>query len=239
MPENHERNASCMGGDKKMHTNNTLIKVAILAKEHFNLSLPFSIGDLKKAHRKSSRELHPDLGGNAEKFKNMQSAYDFLLKLQGKAFGIFKETEIDGVIEQTVNGILLSELGLGLSLTKNGKDCSKCNHRGYTVRYGRKWTVCDYCDDYGSAPREFPCCACNGTGKFTQMRTKKVVDCRVCNGTGVFKHPRLKMRCPKCQGNKTIWGKDSNSPIYEVCDKCKGKGEVEIWNPVLRKGVLA
>lgn len=221
-----------------MHTNNTLIKATTFAKQHFNLSLPFSIGDLKKAHRKISRELHPDLGGDTEKFKEMQEAYDFLLELQGKSFGIFQETEIDGVIEQTVDGIILSDLGLGLGPTTNGKDCPRCDHRGYTVRYGRKWTVCEYCDDYGLAPREFPCHACNGTGKFTQRRSEKTVDCRKCNGTGVFKHPYLKMRCPRCRGDKTIWGKDSNSPIYEVCYECKGKGEIEIWNPVLPKGAL-
>lgn len=221
-----------------MHTNDTRVKAAAFAKEYFNLFLPFSVGDLKKAHRKTSRELHPDLGGDEERFKKMQSAYDFLLGLQGKSFGIFEESEIDGVIEATVTGIPLSELGLGLGPTTNGKDCSGCNHRGYTVRYGRKWTVCDYCDDYGFAPREFPCRACNGTGKFTQRRTKRVVDCRVCNGTGTFKHPYLKMQCPKCRGGKTIWGEDANSPIYEVCWECKGKGEIPIWNPVLPKGAL-
>lgn len=221
-----------------MHTNNTLVKAATLAKECFNLSLPVSIGDLKKAHRKVSRELHPDLGGDEEKFKKMQSAYDFLLELQGGSFGVFKEVEIDGVIERTVEEILLSELGLGLGPTTNGKDCPRCNHRGYTVRYGRKWTVCDYCDERGYAPREFSCHACNGTGKFTQRRSERVVDCRKCDGTGIFKHPRLKGRCPKCEGTKTIWGNDENSPIYEVCEKCKGKGEIEIWNPVISKGVL-
>jgi len=178
------------------------------------------------------------LGGSEEAFKKMQNAYEFLLALHGKALGVFREEEINGNSKKTVDGIPLVELGQGLGPTTNGKNCPTCEHRGYTIEYGRSWSVCEECDELGRVSREFPCRACRGTGKFTQRRTRRVVDCRACNGTGVFRHPLLMMRCPKCLGTKTVWGKDENGPIYRVCWECRGKGEILIWNPVFPKGRL-
>jgi DnaJ-class molecular chaperone len=216
---------------------NSFKEAVALAGKFFNLSLPCGIGDLKSAYRKASRELHPDLGGDEEAFKEMRNAYEFLLGLHGKSLGIFKEKEIDSNSKKTVEGISLHNLGQGLGPTQNGRDCPDCEHRGYTVEFGREWKYCDYCDDFGYIPREFPCRACNGTGKFTQA-SKRVVNCRICNGTGIFKHPYLRTICPKCRGSKTIWGKDESSPKYRVCSKCEGKGEIPIWNPVIPKGRL-
>lgn len=46
------------------------------------LGLPptFTTEELKRAYRKAAHKYHPDKGGNAEKFKQIHIAYDFLSK---------------------------------------------------------------------------------------------------------------------------------------------------------------
>jgi len=222
-----------------MHINCiSFVEALALAKKFFKLDLPCSVGDFKKAYRQASKELHPDVGGNGKDFQEMKTAYDTLMGLYGKSMGVFKEKEIDSNSVRAVEGTSLIDLGQGLGPTINGKDCPVCEHRGYTVEFGRKWSFCDFCDDDGRAPQEWPCRACKGTGKFTQKHIQRAVDCRICGGTGIFKHPYHKRLCPKCRGTKTIWGKDENSPIYKICGDCGGKGEIPIWNPVIPKGRL-
>lgn len=209
-----------------------------LAQVYFNLSFPCSIGTLKKAYREACRKLHPDLGGDEEKFKQMQLAYERIEALQGKSLGIFQETEIDNNGHPTTtDGTPLSDLGKGLGPTTNGKDCPSCEHKGYSVRFGHAWKFCDYCMN-GFVRREFPCNACQGTGKFTQRNTKRIVPCLRCQGSGVWKHPFLLMMCPKCFGSQTIHESDEKTRFYEKCDHCHGTGEVLIWNPVIPKGSL-
>ena len=42
---------------------------------------------------------------------------------------------------------------------------------------------------------------------------------------------------PGSKGSGLVEGK--NSKTYNTCSKCKGAGEIPMWNPVLPKGFLS
>ncbi len=43
------------------------------------LHYPFTLGELKQAYRQQALVNHPDRGGNADKFRQVQAAYEYLL----------------------------------------------------------------------------------------------------------------------------------------------------------------
>lgn len=140
----------------------------------------------------------------------------------------------------TTSGTSLSELGLGLGPTVNGLDCGDCNHRGYQIRFGHHYVVCETCDKYGLAYPVFPCRPCKGTGQFTQIRSRRVVNYRICKGSGKFENTKTHKRfCWRCGGSKTLTNPDPSKSHYDLCLTCMGTGEVQIYNPVLPKSALA
>lgn len=208
----------------------------VLAQTHFNLTLPTTLDDLKSAFRTAARKLHTDLSGADTKnaFIAMKDAYDYLVSLNGSS-GVFSEGSSCRELV-TVDGIPLSELGLGLEATVNGADCTNCQRKGYTTTYGLGYRVCMECDEHGEVPHTFICRSCKGTGLFKQ-RLGRVVACRTCAGTGAFKHPYRMKPCPVCLGSKTCYTKTEQAN-YHTCWECHGKGEIPMWNPVLPKGRL-
>lgn len=207
------------------------------AEEHFGIIFPTTLDKFKKAFKKRCFELRADRGENKIEFGQMKEVYDKIVTLQ-EVSDIFIGNNGAGKITTTIEGLLLSELGLGLGMNVNANDCSECTGNGYTEYLGRRWTVCNNCDEDGFVKSEFICRDCKGSGKFRQRRTKEVVNCKRCSGTGKFKHPHLVNLCLKCRGSKTLWSKDKESVLYRLCWKCKGAGEIKIWNPVLPKGLI-
>jgi DnaJ-class molecular chaperone len=202
-----------------------------LAEYHFGLQLPVASISLKKAYRRKSLELHPDAGGDERLFKEMQAAYNTLVEHSSIIFE--GETEYGGEAK-TVEGIPLSELGLGLGPTTNGTDCPDCGHRGYVENHGSRTKRCDHCTL--GLVRSAKCRACSGTGRFEQRRSKRVVECRVCRGSGRFIY-RRPVYCSTCGGTGVVW-EETGAVTYGKCYKCKGKGEIPIWNPVIQKGAM-
>lgn len=206
-------------------------KVILFA--HLGLESPATMQDLKSGYRRMAKELHPDLNPHGtELFKKLQEAYEWLTSPE--IIGIICSGEIEAV-QCTVDGTPLSELGLGFDNTKNGTDCSECQHLGYRKVVEEKIHLCREC--CGAAyTYANSCSACSGTGKFTQKNSKRVVDCLRCSGTGTIHYKHLS-RCTACvRGYIT---NKSNKVTYHLCSRCLGIGELEIFNPVLRKGLLA
>jgi len=113
----------------------------------------------------------------------------------------------------TTDGVLLDELGKGLP-EKNAAQCKNCNGLGYTVTINNRMISGDSCP------------ACSGLG----MRYEMV-------GMG-FRRRRGLVRCQRCQGRGVFSPVYSERTLYHVCSRCKGIGEIEIYNPVLKKGVV-
>lgn len=203
------------------------------AKELLGLNNSFTEKELKQAYRHLARKHHPDAGGMEELFKIIVKAYETL-----QDFCLTLNNTVPSQ-ENTVEEIRLTDLGRGLGPTINGLPCHNCEGLGYTTSYGHKYIICDHCDDNGLIFPEFSCRPCNGTGKFEQIRSKKIVDCRVCKGSGIFvNYRKWKVICHYCYGGKTLWTDDEVSPIYHKCSICNGTGEIEMMNPVLPKGAL-
>lgn len=202
------------------------------AAETMGLTLPVSLTEFKRAYRSAVKSLHPDnkRTGDSEAFIKIQQAYE-LLSVTPEAFEGAPPSSI-----MTADGTPLSELGKGLGPTTNGRICPDCEGNGYETLEGfGSWKVCENCIG-GRVPRVYPCRPCKGTGKFTQEKSGRVVDCRVCKGTGLFRHPRITMNCPVCDGTATV--KTPGNVVYNICWRCKGAGEVKIFNPVIPKGAL-
>lgn len=215
----------------------------------FSLTAPVAFDDVKKKYRSETKRLHPDIGGDAEAFKALGGAFDSLKQLYQMGSHLFEAEPLeDGVEDQpkqpaipreTVDGIPLSELGLGLGPTTNGVGCIRCEQRGYTITKEHARGLCQSCEGRGARPRYEDCVSCNGTGKFTQRRSGRTVDCYTCIGSGKYTRPYWQQRCESCQGLGRTNGKQVTSIFVMKCGECKGTGEILVWNPVIPKGRLA
>ena len=150
--------------------------------------------------------------------------------------------------DQTEEGILLKDLGLGLGPTTNGRPCDACCGKGYTS-YSCEKDVCPDCrrvydmhifsfffDPEGVF--EYRCRKCKGTGSFTK-NGKVVGTCFNCNGKGWHKvNRRARNSCQTCKGRMEI-DNPKGAKKHLRCTTCKGTGEILVFNPVLPKGLLA
>ena len=209
-----------------------------VAQRLFDLAYPFTEEQLKERFRVVVRRAHPDGGGSSELFIEVRAAYSKLLGIA---------TDHDQYTH-TVEGIPLSELGLGLGALINGTDCAHCHTKGYTTTYETETRECMVCDENGISLREIRCRECEN-GVFRQRNGRNVL-CRSCKGKGVLHIRRVytkdvygilfsPWKCKECRGTKRVQVSDKKRPMHSRCSKCAGTGEIRIWNPVLPKARLA
>lgn len=170
----------------------------------FTLKQPFTLDELKTAYRAAVKKVHPDLGGTVDNFRAVQLQYENLLLFAS----IDKNRSVC-----TTDGTLVSKLGMGLGLTKNGKECHQCLGNGY------------HASKVGGI-RE----ACSNTVHFNRVSDNLWTDSLFI--------PRKKYgpSCALCHDNGYIIREQRT--IYVRCFTCLGTGEVEVWNPVLPKGLI-
>ena len=198
------------------------------------LVVPTTRNAIKVAYRRAANLEHPDRSRHPqakERFHAVQAAYELLQK----------DTSVLDVVESLVTlteeGDELAKLGKGLGPTTNGLSCEDCKGMGY-VGYASQRTSCPNCRNAGFRT-EYRCMKCSGTGSF-RMRSGNVGQCFACKGSGWYirRFERtFANSCPSCLGIGTVASKQVKS--YHTCYKCKGKGELPMWNPVLPKGFLA
>ena len=161
----------------------------------------FTLDELKAAYRAAVKKTHPDMGGTESDFRAIQTEYERLLLLA-------QETGADGK-DSTIDGTPLSELGMGLGPTKNGKECLDCNGKGY--------------NEYRSGSNYVPC------PNTVHMINRR---CALCGDTACSN------RWSWWFGRKEHWVRSKKKIIYHKCSHCKGTGEVEIFNPAFPKGFI-
>ena len=167
-----------------------------------NLQIPFTEEDLKQSFRLKAKETHPDRGGDAETFKSVFDAYEFL---QG-FISIKSSGYVKGV--RTFEGQIMSDLGQGLGPTTNGKTCDKCDGRGYTMTINRILVSGE------------ECAACGGSGLFYKSKSHMYygwpVRCGRCQGRGnfnaVYEERNIYHTCTHCSGTGEV---EIHNPVLQ------------------------
>lgn len=159
------------------------------ARKYFHVELPVLSSVLKSAFRAAAKQLHTDTGGDKNAFISMKETYDKIQEM-----GLVVQTDADlpaasWKVLCTVGGTPLSDLGLGLGPTVNGRDCETCLGKGYTAFTQRQRVTCPRCfgggDGWGSHPF---CAVCRGRGTVeVGPAVTRYHQCGVCEGTGEIK----------------------------------------------------
>lgn len=199
--------------------------------------------EIKAAFRKLAHEHHPDKGGNAEKFKEANEAYQVLgnteKRQQYDQFGSTFEQAggpggAGGQGPFGFGNINMDDLGDMFGGFENifGFGGQRQSRAGTSRRKGRDIEM-DMTLEFREAAhgvkrsvelyKTVSCERCGGSGAEPGSKPK---DCDKCGGQGqvvveqrtVFGHFRVQQTCPECGGE----GKSSGTR----CDKCGGGGAV-------------
>lgn len=210
------------------------------ALQTLHLAAPTTANAIKSSFRRLSKLEHPDFSKHpqaAERFRHVKEAYEAL-----KQDPSVLDASVVIAESETVDGVKLLTLGLGLGPTTNGAMCGNCHGNGFTSIDLGGLRACPDCKSidlfdkifFHSRRRRVRCPKCSGTGVFSIKQGGKVVPkgrCFKCQGTG-----RYEGWCPTCGNKGFIPAKKGRD--YFVCDECKGAGEIAMWNPVLPKGLI-
>eukprot|EP01025_Chloroclados_australasicus_P054547 TRINITY_DN646_c0_g1_i2.p1 TRINITY_DN646_c0_g1~~TRINITY_DN646_c0_g1_i2.p1 ORF type:complete len:448 (-),score=57.78 TRINITY_DN646_c0_g1_i2:409-1752(-) len=185
---------------------------------------------LKKAHRKLALKYHPDKGGDARKFQEINQAYDILKDPEKRR--IYDQYGEDGIREGRGGG------GGGMDVDDFINDIIGSGRRGrgrHRVEKAQdkiqkiKVTLKDL---YNGATkqvqlnRQVRCSACGGAG----TSSGRSYSCRSCDGQGVQVRMRplgpgmiqqIQTVCSTCHG------KGSSAPAGDNCRSCQSGGIVQ------------
>lgn len=209
------------------------------AAQLLSVKLPTTINVLKQAFKRASLKYHPDhnRAQNAnEQFAKVKEAFELLKTSDQLEFTENASREL-----YTDDGSKLSTLGKGLGPTTNGAPCPECEARGFHM-FTNAWRCCEDCrlvaDGIFSEHWEYRCHKCKGSGKF-KKGDRVIGDCFPCKGKGWYeqRHGYVGNRCQTCRGRQ-VFNDPNGKKTYTRCVKCKGTGELPMWNPVLPKGLL-
>jgi len=186
-----------------------MMEIQILTKI-LDINYPFTKQELTKAYRQKAFKHHPDKGGDVNVFMRIQGAYEDLLPYCSK-----EDTGQHDVL-RTVEGIPLETLGKGLGSTVNGVTCSTCDGKGWIESTHINWLNSSK-----------PCPVCDGKGAVRTIHNFDIFS--------VYSYKNWRP-CKRCFGMGFIDTIYKKTKSYHVCYDCSGKGEKEIFNPVLQKG---
>eukprot|EP00210_Caulerpa_lentillifera_P006733 g6435.t1 len=192
--------------------------------ELLGVSKTSSDTEIKKAHRKLALKHHPDKGGDPEKFKEINEAYDCLRDSEKRR--IYDEYGEEALKEGAGNGgggmaDIFDLFGGG-----GGSRRRRQEPKGQDIVH-KIITKLD--EMYNGATRKLAltrkvlCDKCGGTG----TKSGKRYECPVCNGTGIELKTRrlgpgmiqqIQTQCSNCGGSGKV------VPEHDMCKACSGEG---------------
>lgn len=209
-----------------------------MAKDYYEIlgvSKNASQDEIKRAFRRLAHEHHPDKGnGNAEKFKEVNEAYQVLgdanKRAQYDRFGPgfeaaqgFGGGRTGGFQGNPFEGFGFGGAGFGNGVEFDLGDIFSDIFGGRSERQSRRNRGIDLEMPLTITFEE----AIFGTEKTITL--EKTDQCHVCSGTGAAPGTKV-ITCPKCHGQgqvvttrRTIFG---NIQSAATCDKCDGAGKV-------------
>ncbi len=143
------------------------------------------LDEIRRAFRKRARRLHPDVGGEKDRFLELKRSYEYLCaQRQPATIKLVKERPRTGNYFLTFLDVTVKELALGATVTVVVPDqpvpCPRCH--GHRVDPNGRREVCPNC---------------RGTGKIVFTHPKNVtIKCPRCGGEGFL----LIDSCPTCRG---------------------------------------
>jgi len=184
--------------------------------------------EIKKAYKKLAVQLHPDKGGDPEKFKELANAYDVLSDdekrnqydqlgdegFQSAGQGGMHEVDPHSIFEQLFGGMPFGGMPFGFNMHMNtGGPCRKNDHihplnisledayKGLHKNIKVSLTnLCKRCKEQ--------CYACQGQGHVMDMKRMGFITqmmqrpCNVCQTSGFI--AKGKANCDECKGNGTM-----------------------------------
>lgn len=219
-----------------------------MAKDYYDiLGVPkgASVEDIKKAYRKLAHKYHPDKkGGNAEKFKEINEAYQVLSDdTKRKQYDQFGRT-FDGAGPQGFGGFS-GQGGFGGFSNQDfdfggfedifdiftegfgGRGRAASKNRGADIQVDVELTLEEVAQESEreiSLYKQSACATCRGSGA---RQGSEIITCPTCKGSGNIAQTRRILfgtfqtvtTCPECQGQGTT--------PKEKCLTCKGEGRVK------------
>ena len=215
--------------------------------EVLGLSKGASKDEIKSAYRRLAKQYHPDLNHEpdaAEKFKEVQEAYDILFDDQKRAaydqygFAAFQEGGAQGgpgpggfygnanFGDIDLNDVFSSFFGGGRS--RGGQSRSRGPHKGEDTITRIRISFMDSINGTKvKIPVQYdePCSHCHGSGAESPS---DIATCPHCGGTGVveavqrsfFGPISVEQTCPHCGG--------AGKSIRNRCHQCNGRGYTKV-----------
>nr|QKY15041.1 dnaj-like protein/chaperone protein dnaj 2 (DJA2) [Polytomella parva] len=180
--------------------------------------------ELKKAHRKLALKHHPDKGGDTNKFKEINEAYDVLKDEEKRQ--IYDEHGEEGIKEGVSgggDGMDIFDMFMGGGGGRGGGRPRE--KKSKDVQHTVNVTLEDVYKGASknlALSRQVTCDACNGSCS----KSGDKYECKTCNGSGVTVQIRqmgpmiqqIQGRCSVCRGSGT------SIPESDKCNVCSGEG---------------
>jgi molecular chaperone DnaJ len=184
--------------------------------------------EIRKAYKELAKEHHPDRGGDADKFKEINEAHEILSDDK-------KRQEYDDPMPDffgSVSNIFRGVAGFGNFNRSRRQHVENMPKRGQSLRYGLEILLYDaICGAEKEFNYEFIdiCSECKGFGGINRN------ECEPCRGSGVITRATVQRNvnminqttCQACAGRGFI--------VIDKCDECNGTGSITKKEKVILK----
>ena len=177
--------------------------------------------EIKKAYRKLAKTNHPDVGGDAEAFKEIAEAYEVLSDKDKKdKYDKFGMSGFDNSVDSGGGYDAMADFFKRAGFTQRGQRMNKGSNLTLNIKLTLEEIFTGVTKKFTYKKRG-NCTDCNSTGGHGST------NCSQCGGTGmrveVVKTPfaviHNQYTCDICDGNGTVY--------QSKCETCKGEGTVD------------